>query len=1001
MDKVPLFKSLQIKNFVIHEDTEITFSSNHPLTIVAGANGSGKTLIMQALQLILGYIPPRIRKGGVASNVGEWQDYASIRIVLNNPFLEALQSRIITTSDPQLQPLINTDEITIEYRVYKNGRTLFFINNRAKFSDGTTIKRDHIREIIRSCHLYDSFPLIFVDEHTFSAFSTQSTRQRFRTFLELTSLQEQLEKLKQAKEKVHNAIKETEPLRHKLSFEEQVLELREKKYEQLKEKKKLQSQLTYLEQQLKWAEVIEIENKIKEIKEKLTNFEATSKSLSEKVTKLKDSIHTLENEEKTMENTLLEKTTQRETVNRKIGEINARLKALERLIKEKDEEIKNLRQRQAYIQSDKAVKDDLEKISSIEEELTQIRQEKELLFQQLDHPDGFDTITEKTPDSPPKSSLATDDILLSLTKTEKERFSTAMEFLRLLTEQKLDDQIRGPLFLLTKVKEEEKEWEQAVRNLLGNEIYTFIAIGREEYQRAYNLLQEAKNRLPKAYYIKIARFNANERERQYPEPPEGIYAWATELIEGDPFALWYLRKIVYSMVAPNTIDPNYATDIAQKYRANILTQNSAFHFHKQGSMSAGIQPTNLPLGKEVSFYKNLYTILETENKQNIRNKRQKRQSSSQTPSIGQQLKALETKEKELTKKLENLKERSKAASKLETFKDIQKRISKLEHDKATKSQELQTLQIQEKELKKQLKELKKEIKKVEEHKEKILVQLSEQRKDVQNLETQIEEIKKQKPILWDRLFDLEKELEEKLRPLVKDNIPRPEFIRPKDEIAKKIDHLKAKISMIKASDEDEQRYWEQKTKVEQFRQHLKERDAHIANLQLDLERRLENFSYTIKNTVAQIRDLMHQILQNSFQVQIEIHQLTELDDAQLFLYTKREGDKEKIELFKRSNGERFILSLSFLLAIHLITLSPFQVIDEFGQGLDDHFIILAKRMLELYPKIREEYIKTNFAEEEQLTLQFIQPQFLILLPHLKWKITDDTQHYILTRAMTD
>ena len=54
-------RKISIKNFMLHSDTELLIKK--PILIISGANGSGKTQILEALMILLGEKSPRSRKG--------------------------------------------------------------------------------------------------------------------------------------------------------------------------------------------------------------------------------------------------------------------------------------------------------------------------------------------------------------------------------------------------------------------------------------------------------------------------------------------------------------------------------------------------------------------------------------------------------------------------------------------------------------------------------------------------------------------------------------------------------------------------------------------------------------------------------------------------------------------------------------------------------------------------------------------------------------------------
>ncbi|RLI63094.1 MAG: hypothetical protein DRO63_08825, partial [Candidatus Gerdarchaeota archaeon] len=65
-----LFRKLVLENLMLHDNTTIDLAKE-AITLITGANGSGKTQILDGLIICLGYIPQRAKGKGIRSLVGE------------------------------------------------------------------------------------------------------------------------------------------------------------------------------------------------------------------------------------------------------------------------------------------------------------------------------------------------------------------------------------------------------------------------------------------------------------------------------------------------------------------------------------------------------------------------------------------------------------------------------------------------------------------------------------------------------------------------------------------------------------------------------------------------------------------------------------------------------------------------------------------------------------------------------------------------------------------
>ena len=73
-------KRLSLKNFMLHTETNLLIKQ--PILVISGANGSGKTQLLEALLILLGEKSPRTKKG-VFSLIGKADENCTIEIEVN------------------------------------------------------------------------------------------------------------------------------------------------------------------------------------------------------------------------------------------------------------------------------------------------------------------------------------------------------------------------------------------------------------------------------------------------------------------------------------------------------------------------------------------------------------------------------------------------------------------------------------------------------------------------------------------------------------------------------------------------------------------------------------------------------------------------------------------------------------------------------------------------------------------------------------------------------
>ena len=85
-NKVTLFQKITLDNLMLHEHSEVNLAKES-ITLITGANGSGKTQILDGIIICIGHIPARAKAKGIGSLVGKNGKHAKVILELANPII--------------------------------------------------------------------------------------------------------------------------------------------------------------------------------------------------------------------------------------------------------------------------------------------------------------------------------------------------------------------------------------------------------------------------------------------------------------------------------------------------------------------------------------------------------------------------------------------------------------------------------------------------------------------------------------------------------------------------------------------------------------------------------------------------------------------------------------------------------------------------------------------------------------------------------------------------
>ncbi len=991
--------------------TSIKFSNHSAITILTGANGSGKTMLVEALQLVLGFTPktPRKRKGQ-ATYVAEHADHALIDLIINNPLIDG--QRLLKSSKPRLQPLINRNEVTIRLKINKDGSSQHYLVTEKRKGLGRPISKDELRDILKHIDINTKNVLVFTEEGTISEFSKKTPLMRFRTFLEVTGLAHYQDEITQLRNDIASFRQKIKPLKERIALEQQKVQLLEQRAKEYKEKIKLETQLHDLQHLHQWAEVKQLENQEKEIQNRLTTLKNTLLTLDDERNTVKNIIQELKEKKMKLELELEEVEKTLSTIETEFGQLTEQKKQHEHVINISE---KNVQEITIKINQFKEVLK--KKIDpQINERLEELRRrihEKEneinVISPQIKEiQERINELENTLKKLGKKIHKRTRDARSPQRPTEHE--SRLVRAARVMREKakknpRLNEELVGPVFNLIRVKEGHEKWESAVKRLCGRHLYSFIAMSREAYEQAKNIYDQIEPRIRS--YIEVARYEPQETNKIQRDPlpslPPEIHDWAINVLEGDPACLWWLSKNLNSLLAENTINPNQATDIAIRYKVYIITQDGESYYLPKGAFSGPPPPMVVPLGGKLDELQHLEENLDHQTFSDIKEALSEHR---------ERIYDLRERKLNLIEEVGKLKEELQQLSK--GNEELQRELSQLEASHHQHVLEMKESRKQLEEISKKINVLKKQKKTAIKKKKELQQELKDIEKRIFSQENKLQEIIEEKAkiqenitTLEEELFNVQNQLDEKLRNILStedsDRLSNlSNDIPGLEELEREIAILSAKINQIQATEKDEEEYLKHLGKFEELKKYLSERERHLSGLLEDFDKRLNSWKEKLLIIIQEIGKNMNELLGHKYEVALRVKNVHRIDQTELDILIKEALSSTKSldtfdetkkrnewrDLSQLSGGEKQLVAEAFFLALHLTVNTPLHTIDEFSQRLDRDNIGLALAMVE-----RASEISTRQAP--------YQTQFLLIAPELEgYKINPNIRIYTFAQALT-
>ncbi|NHK32790.1 MAG: hypothetical protein FK730_15680 [Asgard group archaeon] len=983
--KAKLFNKITLENLMLHEHTVVDLGKES-ITLITGANGSGKTQVLDGLVICLGYIPARAKAKGIGSFVGKNDDFAKVTLELANPIVNG--QRTIRTMDKDLGGVIDVNIIKITAKISKKESSItYYLNNSRKIVRGRVVTRSDVRRIFDSIGVRGDNKLAFTGEGTVDEFASKSPKRKLDVLLEVTGLKEYREEVISAQEVLRSSIQEIEPLKRKYETEGKLLNLWSDAMKILNQKKKLMIMKKELETELAWSFVDRLEKQIKNInkertkilKQKSDNETAIIKKEEEVLTTnnrlrvLGDELNLVEDQEITKNRRLIAIETQINNEQENVANFG---KEINRYLEQKEKMEKLLATKDLSVK-DKELQEKQLKVTLRTKELTQIQEkfskiEKELL-----------TLRKKIIIEPNYDSFTSDEDVFTgekFTKFERDLITAAKIFQYKVRRKDLDNEIVGPIISHIKIKEGQKSWEKAVKNLIGRNLFAFVAKNDEAYRYAKRLYDETWPRWKPALSVyKVTTEDAKNASNLKKKPHyKEIYDIASNLIEGNPFVVGFLKRVVKGTLADDKYDPNILTNIARTSNVNILTKSGQSYYLSYGGFGRPPAPMKTALGWKIkaSEEKSIYEVV---------NERKVRVSIAK---LEKELRDVKINEIKLLKEISQIHQEiqalglpdEKLLGKIETINEIigviESKIAECRSHQDKLRLELTEITDDYDSYSAKKFDVKQRIKEVQETKDYLKIEIhSLKEKSTRLLAVELN-------------YDAEYEthLAEKNEKIEQAKVKgeRPEEIRNYSEIRDELSRIEGHLESIGISDVDEEKIAAQKIKVESLKNYMKEREEHITNLRADLDARLAFWNGELQEVITNITKSMKLLLGGIFEkVKLKVTNITKPEEAGLYIEAITKG-KAYRDFRELSGGEKVLAIEGLILAMHTLTDSPIHAIDEFTQRLDEKNKALAFSIAIRTQKLAGENSRHV-------------PQFILLCPDaLNVELKNEVNHLVVS-----
>ncbi|HEC65830.1 MAG TPA: hypothetical protein ENI23_11070, partial [bacterium] len=457
-------QKISLNNFMAHQSTSIDVEK--PILLISGANGAGKSQIIEAIQLAFGELSSRARKLGIGSLIHPDADpkKAVIEITVSNPKYNG--HRILDIEIPALKPILENPKITFRTTIYPQ-KVIRAIGSDKLFRE---IRQRDLRRMLTPLGIRPKNQLTFTIAETVEVFSQESPYKKLQVLLENLGQLDLKEQIVMNEKMLQESLKETTRLQQKLQTEKSNLELFRSMFEYIQQRSKLEAREQEIVLERKWIDVYQNEDKKDKLEIDLDANKEANEKLSKEIEKNNQKIKVNSSlKEKTkfhVENLKLEIKSldkNREDDKDKRSTLKGRITELKSLSADK----KKAHEEMSYVIKNKNnVKEFQNQLSDLDNELSNNKQNMEKFNLDLQNLDE----EQKKEDE-------------RISKYEQEIIEQSIILKQKLEMEGLSSHVLGPIIEKIRIKENQVQWKDAIKPLIGDYLFSFVALNSEAFNK--------------------------------------------------------------------------------------------------------------------------------------------------------------------------------------------------------------------------------------------------------------------------------------------------------------------------------------------------------------------------------------------------------------------------------------------------------------------------------------------------------------------------------------
>ena len=243
-----IMKRLSLKNFMLHSETNLLIKQ--PILVISGANGSGKTQLIEALLILLGEKSPRTKKG-VFSLIGKAEEECFIEIEVNNKKPDGTYMFRLIESD--ILEFLTKVSILFKSNISETKIRRFIGDPVTGVYKEITLRL--LQRLFSQLGIRPGNQLTFTLGETVDIFANQSNHKKFQVLIENLGLADLKEYIVNNEKRIREDIENTAKLQSKLKDEENNLELFRTMIDAINQRDKLENLLSSLTIEGHWVDV--------------------------------------------------------------------------------------------------------------------------------------------------------------------------------------------------------------------------------------------------------------------------------------------------------------------------------------------------------------------------------------------------------------------------------------------------------------------------------------------------------------------------------------------------------------------------------------------------------------------------------------------------------------------------------------------------------------------------------------------------------------------------